>query len=318
MNIARSIESHAESFPDKTAIVYEGERISYLELERKINRVANGLLSLGINRGDVVAIMLPNIPEFIYLFYACQKIGSIAVPINTMYKANEVLHILKDSAANAIVCLSNFMPSINELLPVLPSLKNVLITGERSVVFADPEGTLFVQLIISQNKDIDVGTLYQQVGSMLLDALKSCGITNLEYIHRGGIRINGGRKVATVIIYEIENVLIVNAVVFINTINFNDYLSSLWVPPEIRDKIVEPISPINEILDNEISFNKIYESITVAFERKFDVSLREGSLTREEQFGYEKQIALSKRRHFKRISFWQKVMHYFLKKGRPL
>ena len=65
MNLSNIIKPHAEQNPDETAIIFEEHRITYGELDRLINRVAGGLLELGLKRGDVLSIFLPSLPELI-------------------------------------------------------------------------------------------------------------------------------------------------------------------------------------------------------------------------------------------------------------
>ena len=83
--------------------------------------------------------MLPNIPEFVYTFLACQKLGSVAVPFNTMYKGGEIFFILKDCGAKAIISLSSAVPLINEIKADLPNLEHIITIRERNLTFADPD-----------------------------------------------------------------------------------------------------------------------------------------------------------------------------------
>ncbi|NVM57816.1 MAG: AMP-binding protein, partial [Desulfobacterales bacterium] len=62
------------------ALHFDAESITYRELNLRANRVANGLRGLGVVKGDRVAIMLPNIPEFVYAFLGTLKLGAVAVP----------------------------------------------------------------------------------------------------------------------------------------------------------------------------------------------------------------------------------------------
>lgn len=296
MNISKSIEHHAEVFPEQTAIVFQGERISYSELNRFVNKTANGLKLLGVEKNDKVAIMLPNVPEFIYVFYACQKIGAVAVTVNTMYKGNEVRHILKDSGAKAIVCLTNFQSSINEILPNLPDLKHVITTGERTVNFVDPIGTFYFQAVLKKSDTDDLDGLYKIFGESVVETLKLCGVKNLWYSHRGGIRHKNGKKIAGVVIYEIEKLYIVNILIFKTLIDFDDFLSIVWVPPEVREKIVEPIMSIEECLSQRISDEELISNFNSVFEKRIGTSLVKGKMTREEHFAYEKQRSLARKK----------------------
>lgn len=126
MNIARNLERAALYFPDKPALIFEGKTYTYRELEQQTNRLANGLRALSVERGDRVAIFLPNIPSFIISYFATQKLGAIAVSVNAMLKRNEVKYILSDSGAKILFTTA----SLREEVPVeeLPDLKKVVIT----------------------------------------------------------------------------------------------------------------------------------------------------------------------------------------------
>ena len=68
MNVAQNIERAAIYFPDKPAIIFEGKQISYSEINKNANRLANTMLAEGVKKGDRVALFLPNIPENAYAF----------------------------------------------------------------------------------------------------------------------------------------------------------------------------------------------------------------------------------------------------------
>jgi fatty-acyl-CoA synthase len=97
MNIAWWVQRWSELHPRKPAIFYEGKEISYLELHRRVNCTAGWLHSKGINKGDRVAVMLRNCPEFIELYLGCARIGAIFVPINSRSVTAELDYFLTNS-----------------------------------------------------------------------------------------------------------------------------------------------------------------------------------------------------------------------------
>lgn len=99
MNVAQNIETAAKLFPDKAAILFEGRQIKYSELNTATNRLANAMKANGIQKGDRVALYLPNIPEFAVCYFAALKTGAIAVSVNPMLKSYELKYILNDSRA---------------------------------------------------------------------------------------------------------------------------------------------------------------------------------------------------------------------------
>jgi len=102
MNIANNLERTTKFFPDKTAIIFEDLSITYSQLELKVNQLAAGIQRLGIEKGDRLALFMPNIPEFIMIYFAAQKLGAIVVALNVLLVKNEVQYVLRDSGAKIV------------------------------------------------------------------------------------------------------------------------------------------------------------------------------------------------------------------------
>ena len=99
-NILREI---AQKQPEKTAIIYETEAISYSALYEDVVRFNNGLISVGIKQGDCIAIVLPNCPQFIISFFAAAKLHAIVLPLNPAFVENEIDFYVADINAKAII-----------------------------------------------------------------------------------------------------------------------------------------------------------------------------------------------------------------------
>ncbi len=295
MNLGRLVEERAKEYPKKAALIYEGKAISFEELNKNVNRLANGLKGLGIERGDRVAIMLPNTPEFVYSFFACQKLGAIAVPFNTMYKGGEILHILKDCGAKAIITLNSAVPLINEIKPDLPRLQYIITTGERSLTFADPESTVFLQGVLSKGIFKDLDDAYKGIGEALVQGLQELGLQGVWYKHRGSLRI-GEKKLGGFYFSEIKDIYILNMICFLAPFDPSDLFSVIWVPPEVKDKVLEPLTSIQEELGRRPSDEEFKEAILGALEKELGIQLKEGTLTRDEKSSYKKYKAVAKRK----------------------
>ena len=115
MNIAWWVQRWADLNPDKPAIIFEGEKITYSELNRRANRAGCWLQSLGIEKGDRVVAILNNCPEFLELFLACARLGAIFVPLNFRSVAAELDYFLKNCRPRLIVFGSEFTAAINAL-----------------------------------------------------------------------------------------------------------------------------------------------------------------------------------------------------------
>jgi fatty-acyl-CoA synthase len=103
MNISWWVQRWSELHPDKAAIIFKGEIITYSDLNRRANRTGCWLQSLGIEKGDRVTAMLNNCPEFIELFLACARLGAIFVPINFRSAAAELDYFLKNCCPRLLV-----------------------------------------------------------------------------------------------------------------------------------------------------------------------------------------------------------------------
>jgi acyl-CoA synthetase (AMP-forming)/AMP-acid ligase II len=291
-DLVGAIESWAVSNPESPALFLDREAVSFRELNVRSNRVANGLQELGVKKGDRVAIMLPNIPEFVYAFAGTLKLGAVAVPFNTLYKGGEILHILKDSGAKVLFALTNFAPMINEIRPELPDLEQVILTGERNLLFAHPDNTAFVQLILSLDAIRDLDEAYQTMGNVLLKSIQRLGVKEAWYKHRGSIRVRGD-KIATFVIAELEGTALINAVLFLGPLETRDFLRVVWVPPEIRDKAVEPMTSVEQETGKKPDWDQVKTIVAAALEQAFQMELQEGSMVRDELFGYEKLRSLA-------------------------
>ncbi len=100
-NLAEFLENSAQSYPDRTAIVFGDTRLSYPQVNGAANQVANLLVSRGIEPGDKVALSCPNLPYFTIVYYGILKAGATVVPLNVLLKGREVAYHLADSDAKA-------------------------------------------------------------------------------------------------------------------------------------------------------------------------------------------------------------------------
>ena len=294
IGLGSTFEEIVRRYRKRESIRFEGTAFTYAEVDEQVNRVAGGLASLGIKAGDRVALMLPNIPEFVYALFGIAKLGAVAVPFNTMYKGREISFILKDSGARAIICLSNFANLINEIREECPALEQVIVTGQRTLVFIDPDATVNVQLVIEQSNVASADELFHAVGGILVDTFKSFGVEDAWYKHQGAVRAHG-KKLATILVSELENLYIVNVVGFLKAMDADPLFKVLWVPPEIKDKAVEPSTSVEEESGKSISVEEFKDGLVAQFGVRLGVTFEPGGLTRDEKIAYEKNRALAGR-----------------------
>jgi long-chain acyl-CoA synthetase len=125
----------AKKYANSTALEFQGSKISYSKLDDLSNQFANSLRSLGLKKGSKIAIILPNIPQFILCFWGALKAGLIVVPCNPLYREREIEFQLKDSESEGIVILNNiynnndFYSGFEKARPRLSNVKYVFTTS---------------------------------------------------------------------------------------------------------------------------------------------------------------------------------------------
>lgn len=131
-NIGATLEKAATRYNEKIAIHFEFDNLSltYRELNKRVNQFANSLRSIGIHKGDHVAVMLPNCPEFPLTWLALAKLGAVMVPVNMRYEAHDLEYILNDSDATSLVIYTERVPLFRKIQPCCPGIKKILRVGD--------------------------------------------------------------------------------------------------------------------------------------------------------------------------------------------
>jgi long-chain acyl-CoA synthetase len=130
MNVSNIIKRHVAEHPEKTAIVFGERRISYSELDCLINKAADGLLKMGLKRGDVLSLFLPSLPELIIGYLGTVRAGITVNVVNAMLREQEVGYILKDCQTRAVIVDDTRLPIIESVRPELDSLEKIIIHGD--------------------------------------------------------------------------------------------------------------------------------------------------------------------------------------------
>ena len=128
--LAELVSNIAQRNGEKPALIFADKPISYADLDSRVERATNGLAALGVAKGDRVALHLPNIPEFVVAYYAILRCGAIVVPINVLYKAEEITYILQDSEAKVSILFAGFVPQGIAGAEKAPSVSKLIVVGE--------------------------------------------------------------------------------------------------------------------------------------------------------------------------------------------
>ncbi|WP_085993039.1 long-chain-fatty-acid--CoA ligase [Oceanobacillus senegalensis] len=115
VSLPQLFNESVRKYPNHQAVTFLGKTYSYKQLEQLIKNVASSLYNIGIQKGDRVALMLPNCPQYVISYYAALSIGATVVQVNPMYKSSELLHVLNDSEAEVIIVLDNLVSAVKEV-----------------------------------------------------------------------------------------------------------------------------------------------------------------------------------------------------------
>jgi acyl-CoA synthetase (AMP-forming)/AMP-acid ligase II len=108
MDIGSYLAQNARKTPEKLAIDCEGRSYTYKQFNEEVNKLAHGLLRLGISKGEKVALMMKNSDQFVFAFFAAAKVGAVIVPVNFRLTASEVHYILEQSGTVLVFCDDEF------------------------------------------------------------------------------------------------------------------------------------------------------------------------------------------------------------------
>jgi long-chain acyl-CoA synthetase len=142
MNIGSLFTWHARYRPNHLAVVFQGKRLTHREFNKNINRLANALLSLGIQKGEKVATLLPNSIELMETYWACAKIGAVVVPLSTLLMAKGMANLLQDSDSVMVITHSGFVKILDSIRKDLPRITDdrYLLTGGTHTGYRDYHG----------------------------------------------------------------------------------------------------------------------------------------------------------------------------------
>ena len=161
-NVSEGFLLSVRRFPRKTALVFGEQRLSYEQANERINHIANALLRRGVKAGDKVAFLFPNCCEIVLVYYALQKIGAVAVPLNFRLIAREIGFLLQNSDSSVLIFDAAFADKVSETalpeslltlccrgrdarFPLCLEDLEAEVGGEEPVLFRDPDAISRIQ-----------------------------------------------------------------------------------------------------------------------------------------------------------------------------
>lgn len=191
ITIGDLLDETAGNYPQKEALVYQerGLRYSFEKFRELCNQVARGLMSLGIQKGEHVAIWATNVPEWVISQFATAKMGAVLVTVNTSYRAHELEYLLQQSESTTLLLIdgyrdASYLQMIQEICPELatsqpgelvskrlPHLKNVIYLGDER-----QPGMFLWQDLVERAASIEEDALAQRQQSLGPD-----DVINMQY-----------------------------------------------------------------------------------------------------------------------------------------
>jgi fatty-acyl-CoA synthase len=191
ITIGKLLQEKAKLHPNHEAVVYADRdlRMTYEEFDQYCRKIAKGLMKLGIEKGDHIAIWASNTPEWLACQFATGKMGGVLVTVNTNYRTAELEYLLKQSDSNTIILMNQFkdasyidmlyeiVPELKDSKPgqlestKLPFLKNVIVLGNHSY-----PGTFNFEDIMKLSDDVGDEKLEQR-----MDSLQPDYVINMQY-----------------------------------------------------------------------------------------------------------------------------------------
>lgn len=205
--LAGVISAQAEELADKPFLHFEDRTISFAELDRQVNRVANALRGLGVGPGVGVAIMMPNSPEWLLCYFATQKLGAYAVPINIALKGAPLHHVLDHSDSAVLITHPDHSDVLTPVLADCPKVAHVVVDTTDGVGQGLPDGWVTLESILDGASDQAPGVdIDPDAISVLLYTSGTTGapkgvVNRYGSLNLDGIRLLGGMMQPTDVLY---------------------------------------------------------------------------------------------------------------------
>jgi long-chain acyl-CoA synthetase len=130
VNLATLLTNTAGRSPNHLALRFEGQTVTYKELNHRVDSLAAGLSAAGLKPGDVCVLMMPNSITWVTSYYALAKVGSVVLPVNFLYRASELEHIFMDSGARAFIGHAAYLEEASKVMNRLPEIDIRVAEGD--------------------------------------------------------------------------------------------------------------------------------------------------------------------------------------------
>ena len=122
MNISNLLIESTARRPKHPAVRFLERTITYEELNREVDRLCHGLVRAGLHPGDICVLMMPNSIDWVIVYYALAKVGTVVLPVNFLYRVGELDHIFEDSGARAFIGHKDYLEHPRQVMAHLPKM----------------------------------------------------------------------------------------------------------------------------------------------------------------------------------------------------
>ena len=145
------LEEDARKYPDHVAIIFKGGKITFRQLDELTDRMAAGLAKMGVKKGDRVAILMANCPQFLISYFGILKAGGTVVACNPLYAPPELEHQLNDCGAEVVIAMSRFYPVVKKVQPNT-RVRHVIVTNIKEYL---PPALRVLYTLVKEKKEGD-------------------------------------------------------------------------------------------------------------------------------------------------------------------
>ncbi|MFH1882800.1 MAG: AMP-binding protein, partial [Planctomycetota bacterium] len=128
--IHQVLKQKVDEYGNRDFLFFKDQAYSYEDLDQESDKIASGLQAMGIGKGDKVAIMMGNRPEFLFIWFGLSKLGAIEVPINTAHRGSLLTYMVESTDCRLIIIESQFLDRLEPILKSLPCVENVIVLDE--------------------------------------------------------------------------------------------------------------------------------------------------------------------------------------------
>jgi len=164
--LGRVLEETARAMPDKEALVFGDQRVSWYDFDERVDRFAKALLDLGVERGDRIGVFMTTRPEYEYAYLAAAKVGAVLVGLNVQYKGPELAYLFELTQPKVLIAQGRFRDvamaeALKPLVGQFSSLEHFIVVGE-----GRPDGALSFEDLVADPRpelDAELDTRHAQV-----------------------------------------------------------------------------------------------------------------------------------------------------------